>query len=150
MRSQLDCHDDRLPRKTFDIKTRGSIALRRDMLNHLSASGYQITSLTGHLSSFEREKYDLIRSAFLKYSMQVRIGAMDGIFLAYHSGEQIFGFEYLPLEELDKFISGSFEESQQAFQLCLGTLEAMLERAVTDIPGKVRRTPSSLLYETTH
>jgi hypothetical protein len=78
--------------------------------------------------------------------MQVRIGAMDGIFLAYHSGEQIFGFEYLPLEELDKYISGSFEESQQAFQLCLGTLETMLERAVTDIPGKVRRIPSSLLF----
>ena len=55
------------------------------MLNHQHGAGYAITTSQGFLESFEREKYDLIRSAFLKYSMQVRIGDMDGIFLAYHS-----------------------------------------------------------------
>lgn len=85
MRSQLDCHDDRLPRKTFDIKTRATVAIRRDMLNYQNNRGYLISKAEGELESFEREKYDLIRAAFLKYSMQVRIGKMDGIFLAYHS-----------------------------------------------------------------
>jgi hypothetical protein len=85
MRSQLDCHDDRLPRKTFDIKTRATIAIRRDILNHAHAAGYTISKAMGYLESFEREKYDLIRAAFLKYSFQARIGKMDGIFLAYHS-----------------------------------------------------------------
>jgi hypothetical protein len=85
MRSQLDCHDDRLPRRTFDIKTRATVAIRMDRLNHMMNRGYLISKGQGELESFEREKYDLIRSAFLKYSMQVRIGNMDGIFLAYHS-----------------------------------------------------------------
>jgi hypothetical protein len=29
--------------------------------------------------------------------MQVRIGDMDGIFLAYHNTARMFGFQYLPL-----------------------------------------------------
>lgn len=33
----------------------------------------------------------------LKYSMQVRIGMMDGIFLAYHNTKRLFGFQYIPL-----------------------------------------------------
>lgn len=85
MRSQLDCHNDRLPRKTFDIKTRATVAIRMDTLNYQMNRNYLIARAEGPLESFEREKYDLVRSAFLKYSMQVRIGNMDGIFLAYHS-----------------------------------------------------------------
>lgn len=41
--------------------------------------------------------YDMSRSAFLKYSMQVRIGDMDGIFVAYHNTARIFGFQYISL-----------------------------------------------------
>jgi hypothetical protein len=160
MRSQLDCHDNRLPRKTFDIKTRATVAIRMDTLNYRMNRGYLISKAEGALESFEREKYDLIRSAFLKYSMQVRIGNMDGIFLAYHSyvhslpqefakstansyssaflsTGQIFGFEYLSLEELDKAISGSHEESTQAFHLCVGLLETIFERVTADQPATV-------------
>lgn len=39
----------------------------------------------------------MTRSAFLKYSMQVRIGNMDGIFVAYHNTARIFGFQYISL-----------------------------------------------------
>lgn len=39
----------------------------------------------------------MTRSAFLKYSMQVRIGDMDGIFVAYHNTARIFGFQYISL-----------------------------------------------------
>lgn len=87
MRSQLDCQDPRLPGTgVFDIKTRACISLRMDILNYevppaacfiwaLCAncwltqenSGYLIRSQHGFLESFEREYYDLIRSAFLKY-----------------------------------------------------------------------------------
>ena len=41
--------------------------------------------------------FDLIKSAMLKFTMQVRIGMMDGIFVAYHNTDRIFGFQSLPL-----------------------------------------------------
>ena len=85
MRSQLDCHDSRLPGTgVFDIKTRAAYPIRHDNLNYKVGrsmsflsyfsdsrgqeyAGYQIRSLHGPLESFEKEYYDLIRSAFLKY-----------------------------------------------------------------------------------
>lgn len=118
LRSQLDAQNDHLPNKTFDVKTRGSIAIRQDRQNYevrsisvlsriaadapfplQAAAGYSVTKLRGSYNSFEREYYvrltlfvvstrypdpllsaqDLIRSAFLKYQFQARIGAMDGV-----------------------------------------------------------------------
>jgi len=68
MRSQLDCHDKRLPGTgIFDIKTRACITVRMDILNYLENAGYLIQNQTGILESFEREYYDLVRSGFLKY-----------------------------------------------------------------------------------
>lgn len=52
---------------------------------------------------------------------------------------QIFGFEYLSLEDIDKSISGSHEESTQAFHLCVGMLETIFERVTADQPGRVSR-----------
>lgn len=42
MRSQLDGFDTRLPRKTFDIKTRAVVAVRQDILNYKAGAGYNI------------------------------------------------------------------------------------------------------------
>ena len=68
MRSQLDCVDHRLPGTgVFDIKTRAVMTIRHDILNFEEGSGYQIRTLQGFVESFEKEYYDLIRSAFLKY-----------------------------------------------------------------------------------
>lgn len=68
MRSQLDCQDPRLPGTgVFDIKTRASLPIRIDLLNYEENSGYLIRQMHGLIESFEREYYDLIRSAFLKY-----------------------------------------------------------------------------------
>ncbi|EEB95415.1 hypothetical protein MPER_05620, partial [Moniliophthora perniciosa FA553] len=93
MRSQLDCHDSRLPGTgVFDIKTRACMPIRMDILNFEESSGYLITKQHGLTESFEREYYDLIRSAFLKYSFQARIGNMDGVFVAYHNTARMFGF----------------------------------------------------------
>ena len=68
MRSQLDCVDPRLPGTgVFDMKTRACMAIRMYLLNFEESSGYLIRQQHGLLESFEREYYDLIRSAFLKY-----------------------------------------------------------------------------------
>lgn len=57
LRSQLDAHDPHLPRVTFDVKTRGSVAIRQDRLNHEESSGYSVDKLQGPWESFEREYY---------------------------------------------------------------------------------------------
>lgn len=134
MRSQLDCHDPRLPRKTFDLKTRASIGIRNDRANYVEGSGYQIRRATGVLESFEREYYDMIRAAFLKYNFQARIGHMDGIFVAYHTTSTIFGFQYIPVEEMNERLFGGQEMADQAFRLSLGMMENVLDAATSMFP----------------
>ncbi|CDK26465.1 unnamed protein product [Kuraishia capsulata CBS 1993] len=103
MRSQLDCYDPRIPGTgTFDLKSRSVSAVRYD-LPHVTGNytGYQLLKTHGVYESFEREKFDLARGTMIKYALQARIGNMDGIYLAYHNLEKMFGFEYLPLSEID-------------------------------------------------
>lgn len=104
MRSQLDCYDPRLPGNgTFDLKTRAVCAIRYDRASDASENTYQIWKQNGQFESFEREYQDLVRTAgLLKYAFQARIGQMDGIFVAYHNVSTFFGFQYLPLSEIDK------------------------------------------------
>lgn len=104
MRSQLDCYDPRLPGNgTFDLKTRAVCAVRQDRASDASKNTYQIWREEGDYESFSREYEDLIRTgALLKYAFQARIGQMDGIFVAYHNVSTFFGFQYLPLEEIDR------------------------------------------------
>lgn len=108
MRSQLDCYDPRLPGNgTFDLKTRAVCAIRHDRNSDASKSTYQIWKLKGQYESFEREYNDLIRTgALLKYGFQARIGQMDGIFVAYHNVKLFFGFQYLPLLDIDQVFYG--------------------------------------------
>ncbi|KAJ2904004.1 hypothetical protein GGI21_004356, partial [Coemansia aciculifera] len=132
LRSQLDCRDDRLPRKTFDLKTRGSLAVRMDLQNYEVSKGYQILSMKGRLQSFEREYYDMIRSAFLKYNFQTRIGNMDGIFVAYHNTARMFGFQYIPRKEMDRVLFGNEHTGNKAFKAVLILLSKLL-RTVTEL-----------------
>ncbi|WOO83341.1 mRNA degradation protein, mitochondrial [Vanrija pseudolonga] len=137
MRSQLDCQDDRLPGNgTFDIKTRACMPIRMDRANYKKNSDYDISTLQGYKESFEREYYDLTRSGMLKYSLQARIGQMDGIFVAYHNTVRCFGFQYLPLSELDERLFGSTEIANQVFHLCVGLLERILEKATEIFPDR--------------
>lgn len=141
MRSQLDCSDDRLPRKTFDLKTRAVVAVRQDRANWVESSGYMIRRMRGVNESFEREMWDMTRSAFLKYFFQARIGNMDGILVAYHSTATMFGFQYVPLEDMMMQLFSSMEMGEQAFLLCIGMLERVLD-VVTDIfPNDVSTDP---------
>lgn len=112
MRSQLDCFDPRLPGSgTFDVKTRAACAVRYDRADP-DRGTYQIWKQHGRFESFEREYADLIRTgALLKYAFQARIGQMDGVFVAYHNVASFFGFQYLPVGELDRvFYSDSHAE----------------------------------------
>ncbi|GAA5860582.1 hypothetical protein JCM8547_000346 [Rhodosporidiobolus lusitaniae] len=136
LRSQLDAHNEHLPHKTFDLKTRGTVAIRQDRLNYEESAGYTIDKLRGRWESFEREYYDLIRSAFLKYSLQARIGHMDGILVAYHSTARFYGFQYIPISEMDEALHGNSATGQQAFKLSLGLLEKLLLEASKCYPGE--------------
>ncbi|PWN33766.1 Pet127-domain-containing protein [Meira miltonrushii] len=134
MRSQLDCSDDRLPRRTFDLKTRAVIAVRQDRANWVESSGYMIRHNTGVQESFERELWDMSRGTLLKYYFQARIGNMDGIMVAYHSTSTMFGFQYLSREELAQRLFSSEEMAEQAFRLSIGMLEKVLDAATSYFP----------------
>ena len=140
MRSQLDAHDPRLPGTgMFDLKTRAVVSIRMDVQNFEHGVGYQIKDRHGAYESYEREYYDMIRAAFLKYSMQVRMGRMDGIFVAFHNVEQIFGFQYISLNEMDSTIHGQWDKSigDQEFTLSLDLLNKILDKATLKYPEKV-------------
>ncbi|KIY46534.1 Pet127-domain-containing protein [Fistulina hepatica ATCC 64428] len=137
MRSQLDGVDPRLPGTgVFDIKTRACQAIRMDILNFEENSGFLLRSLHGLSESFEREYYDLIRSAFLKYGFQARIGNMDGIFCAYHNIERVFGFQYIPLSDMDDRIYGSTAAADRAFAKCIQMLGIISDEIVSCYPGQ--------------
>ncbi|KAF9163555.1 hypothetical protein DFQ26_002404 [Actinomortierella ambigua] len=134
LRSQLDCEDERLPGRTFDLKTRAAVAIRLDVQNYEQHSGYQLRKSHGFLESFEREYYDMMRSAFLKYSLQVRIGQMDGIFVAFHNTARIFGFQYISLEEMDSRLFGSTVMGNECFRNQLRLLNRTLDEITAKFP----------------
>lgn len=137
MRSQLDAHDGRLPGSgVFDLKTRAVIPIRMDVANYEHGVGYEIRHLRGEWESYEREYFDMMRSTMLKYSLQVRMGRMDGIFMAYHNIERMFGFQYIPLPEMDQAIHNatSTATGDQEFLLSLELLNKILDRATQKFP----------------
>lgn len=136
MRSQLDCMHPLLPLKTFDIKTRATVAVRMNSRSPSEFTGYHIDKLHGMWNSFTREYYDMMRTAFLKYSFQVRIGNMDGLFVAYHNTEEIFGFQYVSREELDYSLFGGSKMGDTFFRLSLGILNNISLRAINKWPGE--------------
>lgn len=142
MRSQLDAYDPRLPGTgMFDLKTRAVISVRMDADQYEVGRGYQIRSRHGEWESYEREYYDMIRAAFLKYSLQVRMGRMDGIFVAFHNTERIFGFQYISLPEMDFALHGTDDTKlgDNEFKLSLELLNRALDRATAKFPGKSLR-----------
>ncbi|KIX93662.1 uncharacterized protein Z520_10568 [Fonsecaea multimorphosa CBS 102226] len=142
LRSQLDAHDPRLPGTgMFDLKTRAVAAVRMMVHNHEVGAGYQIKQRFGTWESYEREYYDMMRSAFLKYSLQVRMGRMDGIFVAYHNTERLFGFQYVPISELDLALHGQSNQTlgDQEFSLSIQLLNNIFNEATMKHPGRSLR-----------
>ncbi|KAI1214997.1 Pet127-domain-containing protein [Annulohypoxylon truncatum] len=142
MRSQLDAHDPRVPGSgMFDLKTRAVISIRMDAQGFHKGLGYEIRNRFGQWESFEREYYDMIRSAFLKYSLQVRMGRMDGIFVAFHNTQRIFGFQYIPLSEMDLALHGTSDTTlgDREYALSLSLLNDILDRATKKWPEQSLR-----------
>ncbi|KIW71576.1 hypothetical protein PV04_03723 [Phialophora macrospora] len=142
LRSQLDAYDPRLPGTgMFDLKTRAVAAVRMMVHDHEKGVGYQIKERFGTWESYEREYFDMMRSAFLKYSLQVRMGRMDGIFVAYHNTERLFGFQYVPLPELDFALHGQADRTlgDQEFSLSIQLLDYIFNEATMQHPGQSLR-----------
>ncbi|KAK0841371.1 hypothetical protein LTS02_016869, partial [Friedmanniomyces endolithicus] len=142
MRSQLDAHDARLPGTgMFDLKTRAVLPIRMDTEGYEEMLGYELFTLQGSWESFEREYYDMLRSTMLKYMLQARMGRMEGIFLAYHNVERVFGFQYMPMMEIDRAMHGQVDPSlgDQEFRLSLKVLNEALEMATAEFPEKSLR-----------
>lgn len=140
MRSQLDARDPRLPGAgIFDLKTRAVVSIRMNHKDYEQGLGYQLRFGQGQWESFEREFYDMTRATMLKYSLQVRMGRMDGIFLAYHNIERIFGFQYMTLSEMDHVLHGQTDTclGDQEFRMSLGLKEKLLEKATAKFPETV-------------
>jgi hypothetical protein len=140
LRSQLDAHDDRLPGTgIFDLKTRAVVSIRMDSDEYDLGSGYQIRYDHGQWESYEREFFDMTRATLLKYSLQVRMGRMDGIFVAYHNIERIFGFQYLSLPDMDNVLHGQTDTclGDQEFKLSVGLLDEIFQRVTAKYPETV-------------
>lgn len=142
MRSQLDAHDHRVPGTgMFDLKTRAVVSIRMDAQAYHKGVGYEIRHRFGAWESYEREYYDMIRSAFMKYSLQVRMGRMDGIFVAFHNIQRIFGFQYISLPEMDEAIHGTsnLKLGNDEFRLSLHLLNKLLDKATARFPKQSLR-----------
>jgi hypothetical protein len=143
VRSQLDAHDPRLPGSgVFDIKTRAVMPIRLDVAERLHdvAKGYQLKYLNGDFESFEREFYDMMRTTMLKYSLQVRLGKMDGIFISYHNVERLFGFQYLSLEDMDTGLHGQSKRAlgDQELKASVSIMQEVCDIATARFPDQVR------------
>ena len=148
MRSQLDAYDSRLPGTgMFDLKTRAVLSVRMDADDFEPMLGYEIHTLQGKFNSYEREHYDMMRSTMLKYMLQARMGRMQGIFAAYHNIERIFGFEYIPIMNMDRALHGQIDPclGDQEFKLSLKMLNEVLNKATAKFPEKSLR----IHFETT-
>lgn len=131
LRSQIDCCDDL--GRLFDLKTRAISAVRYDVENYIEHQQTRIKRISGKTHSFEREFYDMARSVFLKYTFQVRIGQMDGVFITYHNTKDVFGFEYVPLSDMDEVVFGSHHFGELSFDISSNLLLHLLDRIVADV-----------------
>ncbi|WBW75014.1 mitochondrial RNA 5'-end processing Pet127 [Schizosaccharomyces osmophilus] len=135
IRSQLDCIDKTLPNSgVFDLKTRAVLGVRLNQAEPENYNSYTLEKYYGNFVSYEREYYDMIRSAFLKYSLQARLGRMEGVFVAYHNTCQIFGFQYVSLKEMDKAIHWGKNVGDAEFKLSIQLLESILRYVSSKFP----------------
>jgi hypothetical protein len=107
-------------------------------MNYKQHSTYLIRTLQGEFESFEREYHDLMRSAFLKYGFQARIGNMDGIQVVHHNTARMFGFRYIPLSEMDTCLFGGPDRGEAVFEKCVLLLEEILMDVISTFPAQVR------------
>lgn len=61
---------------------------------------------------------------------------MDGCIVAYHNTTRFFGFQYIPIGEMDLALFGSTAEGDAVFPVCLALLEKVLSAAKESYPGQ--------------
>ena len=64
---------------------------------------------------------------------------MDGMFIAYHNTDRIFGFQYVPLEEMDERLYGRSAAGPLVFDKCMQILEATMLEIIHHFPEQVNR-----------
>jgi len=66
---------------------------------------------------------------------------MDGVIVAYHNTARMFGFQYIPLEEMDERLFGpGASTGDRVFQKCIGVLETVADEIIRCFPDQVRST----------
>ena len=157
LRSQIDCMSTKPDgnKIVYEIKSRAIAPMRYDLENYFKYFDYNIDRVMGTHSSFEREYYDLIRSAFLKYFFQLKIGRMDGALVGYHNTKTHFGFEYISLSKIEKTLFGSEYKANQMFVLLNKILTTVLDNVLEAVKteefsffrlGRITRTLCKLHY----
>jgi hypothetical protein len=133
LRAQIDCIDPKTG-NVFDLKTRAVAPIRYDISNYIDNTHRTLPRLTGLTDSFEREFYDMVRSVFLKYSLQLRIGRMSGAFVTYHNTSSVLGFEYLSLSEMEAYAFGSKQWTEHAFSSIVRLLGIVFDSVTAALP----------------
>jgi len=126
-RAQIDCRDAATGH-VFDVKSRAVAAIRYDLPNYLANATYRLRALRGIHDSYEREFYDMVRSVFIKYALQLRIGRMHGAFVAYHNTSELLAMEYVSLAEIESYVFGGTAWADVAFGTSVRLLEKILAR----------------------
>ncbi len=63
---------------------------------------------------------------------------MDGVFIAYHNTERMFGFQYASLREMEECLYGSQKGlGDRIFDKCVSALEAVADRIAQCFPEQV-------------
>jgi len=110
----------------FDLKTRASLPIRLFCHRYSDLLDYHLLHDRGLLYSFEREYYDLQRSAFLKYMLQARLGRMGGVLIGYHNTARLFGMHYVSIKEMDEALFGHTLWGEWCFNHAIGIMQRHL------------------------
>lgn len=62
---------------------------------------------------------------------------MDGVLVAYHNTARLFGFQYIPLEEMDMCLFGAKERGGRIFHKCVSMLEIIAAEIAQCFPEQV-------------
>lgn len=62
---------------------------------------YRLCSLRGLFDSDLQEHQDMIRSSFIKYKLEHRVGRMDVALVAHHNATELLALEYEQLQKLN-------------------------------------------------
>ena len=64
---------------------------------------------------------------------------MDGVIVAYHNTARLFGFQYIPLDDMETCLYGGPGRGDRVFRKCVGLLEEVADEISRVFPQQVRR-----------